>query len=29
MDLVEKIQMGDRIESITITQGEENLKQPV
>ncbi|PZV13836.1 MAG: peptidylprolyl isomerase [Pseudanabaena sp.] len=28
MDLVEKIQAGDRIESITITKGEENLKQP-
>ncbi len=28
MDLVEKIQVGDRIESITITKGEENLKQP-
>ncbi|WP_271253754.1 peptidylprolyl isomerase [Pseudanabaena sp. Chao 1811] len=29
MELVEKIQVGDRIESITITQGEENIKQPV
>lgn len=29
MELVEKIQMGDRIESMTITQGEENIKQPV
>jgi len=29
MELVEKIQVGDRIESITITKGEENLKQPV
>ncbi|OIP78805.1 MAG: peptidylprolyl isomerase [Oscillatoriales cyanobacterium CG2_30_44_21] len=29
MDLVEKIQMGDRIESMTITQGEENIKQSV
>jgi peptidyl-prolyl cis-trans isomerase B (cyclophilin B) len=28
MDLVEKIQVGDLIESITITKGEENLKQP-
>jgi peptidyl-prolyl cis-trans isomerase B (cyclophilin B) len=28
MELVEKIQVGDRIESITITKGEENLKQP-
>ncbi|MCA6574883.1 MAG: peptidylprolyl isomerase [Pseudanabaena sp. M158S2SP1A06QC] len=28
MDLVEKIQVGDRIESITITKGEENIKQP-
>lgn len=28
MELVEKIQVGDRIESITITQGEENIKQP-
>ncbi len=28
MDLVEKIQVGDRIESITITKGAENLKQP-
>jgi peptidyl-prolyl cis-trans isomerase B (cyclophilin B) len=28
MELVEKIQAGDRIESITITKGEENLKQP-
>ena len=28
MELVEKIQGGDRIESITITKGEENLKQP-
>ncbi len=28
MELVEKIQMGDRIESITITKGEENIKQP-
>jgi peptidyl-prolyl cis-trans isomerase B (cyclophilin B) len=28
LDLVEKIQVGDRIESITITKGEENLKQP-
>ncbi len=29
MELVEKIQVGDRIESMTITKGEENLKQPV
>ena len=29
MDLVEKIEAGDRIESITITKGAENLKQPV
>ncbi|PZU97867.1 MAG: peptidylprolyl isomerase [Pseudanabaena sp.] len=29
MELVEKIQMGDRIESMTITKGEENIKQPV
>ena len=29
MDLIEKIQVGDRIESITITKGEENLKQSV
>ncbi len=29
IELVEKIQVGDRIESITITKGEENLKQPV
>ena len=28
MELVEKIQVGDRIESITITKGAENLKQP-
>ncbi|NUN66569.1 peptidylprolyl isomerase [Pseudanabaena biceps] len=28
MDLVEKIQMGDRIESMTITEGEQNIKQP-
>jgi peptidyl-prolyl cis-trans isomerase B (cyclophilin B) len=28
MELVEKIQGGDLIESITITKGEENLKQP-
>ena len=28
MDLVEKIQVGDKIESITITNGEENLQQP-
>lgn len=28
MELVEKIQVGDRIESIVITKGEENLKQP-
>lgn len=28
MELVEKIQVGDRIESITITKGEENIKQP-
>jgi peptidyl-prolyl cis-trans isomerase B (cyclophilin B) len=28
MDLVEKIQMGDRIESMTITNGEKNIKQP-
>ncbi|TYQ26504.1 peptidylprolyl isomerase [Pseudanabaena sp. UWO311] len=28
MELVEKIQVGDRIESITIIKGEENLKQP-
>ena len=29
IELVERIQVGDRIESITITKGEENLKQPV
>jgi len=29
MNLVEKIEAGDRIESITITKGAENLKQPV
>lgn len=29
MDLVEKIKVGDTIESITITKGAENLKQPV
>lgn len=28
MDLVEKIQVGDRIESMTIISGEENIKQP-
>ncbi len=28
IELVEKIQVGDRIESITITKGAENLKQP-
>jgi peptidyl-prolyl cis-trans isomerase B (cyclophilin B) len=28
MDLVKDIKVGDRIESITITKGEENLKQP-
>jgi len=28
LELVEKIQVGDLIESITITKGEENLKQP-
>ena len=29
LEFVAKIQVGDRIESITITKGEENLKQPV
>ena len=28
LEFIEKIQVGDRIESITITKGEENLKQP-
>ncbi|ELS32031.1 MULTISPECIES: peptidylprolyl isomerase [Pseudanabaena] len=28
MELIDKIQVGDRIESITITKGAENLKQP-
>ncbi|MBD2177882.1 peptidylprolyl isomerase [Pseudanabaena sp. FACHB-1998] len=28
MELIEKIQVGDRIESITITKGAENIKQP-
>ncbi len=28
MELVDKIQVGDRIESITVTKGTENIKQP-